>query len=45
MYRRITRLLIEEEAFNKSILLDRVIILIYKLLLFRENAKIIIKRA
>ena len=45
IYGRIARLPIEEEMLNKSILLDRVIILIYKLPLFRESVRIAIKRA
>ncbi len=45
MYKRIVRLPIEREVFNKSILLDKIIILVYKLLLFKKNAKIAIKRA
>jgi len=45
MYGRIARLFIEEEALSKSILLDRVITLIYKLPIFRESARVAIKRA
>ncbi len=44
MYGRIARLPIKGEVLNKNILLDRVITLIYKILLFRENAEISIKR-
>ncbi len=45
MYGRIARLSIEEEVLSKSTLLDRVITLVYKLPLFRESARIAIKRA
>ncbi len=45
MYGRTTRLPIKRKAFSKSTLLDRVIILVYKLPLFRESARIAIKRA
>ncbi len=45
IYGRIARLPIEWKVFSKNILLDRVITLIHKLLLFRESAKITIKRA
>ena len=45
MYDRIVRLLIEEKALSKSILLDRVITLIHKLSLFRKNVRIAIKKA
>ena len=45
IYDRTVRLSMEGEVFSKSILLDKVIILIHKLLLFRESAKITIKRA
>ena len=45
IYDRTARLPIEEKVLNKSMLLDRVITLIYKLPLFRENAKIAIKKA
>ncbi len=44
MYNRIARLLVKEEMLSRNILLDRVIILIHKLLLFRENVKIAIKK-
>ncbi len=45
MYGRTARLPLEEEAFSKNILLDRVITMVYKLPIFRESAKIAIKRA
>ena len=45
MYSRIARLLIEEGVLSKNTLLDRVITLIHKLLLFKESARIAIKRA
>ncbi len=45
IYGRITKLLIEEEVLSKSILLNRAITLIYKLLLFRKNVRIAIKKA
>ncbi len=45
MYNKIARLPIKGKMLNKSILLDRVITLVYKLLLFRESARIAIKRA
>jgi len=45
IYGRTARLPIEREVFSKSTLLDRVIIFIHKLPLFRENARIAIKRA
>ncbi len=44
IYDRIVRLPIKEEVLNKSILLDRVITLIYKVLIFRESAKITIRK-
>ena len=44
MYKRIARLPIEKKVFSKSILLNRVVTLIHKLLLFRESARISIKR-
>jgi len=44
IYGKIARLLIEREIFNKNTLLNKVITLIYKLLLFRENARIVIKK-
>jgi len=45
MYRRTARLPIKGEILSKSILLDRVITLVHKLPIFRENARIAIKRA
>jgi len=45
MYGRTARLPIKGKVLSRNILLDRVIILVYKLLIFRENARIVIKRA
>ncbi len=45
MYDRIARLPIEGEVLSRSILLNRIITLIHKLLLFRESARIDIKKA
>ncbi len=45
IYRRTVRLHIKGKVLSKSTLLDRVIILIHKLLLFKESARIAIKRA
>ncbi len=45
MYGRTARLPLEEEVLSRNTLLDRVIILIHKLPIFRESAKIAIKRA
>ncbi len=45
IYGRITRLPIKGEILKKSTLLDRVIILVHKLPIFRESAWIAIKRA
>ena len=45
MYGRTARLLIEGEVLSRSTLLDRVITLVHKLTIFRESAKIVIKRA
>ena len=45
IYGRTARLPIKEEILNKSILLDRVITLVHKLPLFRESARIAIKKA
>ena len=45
IYGRIARLPIKGEILSKSILLDRVITLVHKLPIFRENARIAIKRA
>ncbi len=44
MYGRIAKLSIKREVLKKNILLNRVVILIYKLLLFKENARIAIKK-
>ncbi len=44
IYGRTARLLIEGEVLSRSILLDRVIILVHKLPIFRESARIAIKR-
>ncbi len=44
IYSRIARLSIEGKVLSKNILLDRVIIIIYKLSLFRKSARITIKR-
>ncbi len=43
IYGRTAKLSIEREVLSKSILLDRVIILIHKLPLFRESTRIAIK--
>ena len=45
IYGRTARLPIEREVFSKSKLLDRVITLVHKLSIFKESAKIVIKRA
>ncbi len=45
IYDRTARLPIEGKVLSKSILLDRVITLVHKLLLFRESARIAIKKA
>jgi len=45
MYDKTARLPIKGEVLSKSTLLDRVITLIHKLPIFRENARIAIKRA
>src|SRR6266498_3906561 len=45
MYGRTARLPLEEEVLSRNILLDRVITIVHKLFIFRENAKIAIKRA
>src|SRR6266542_188623 len=45
MYGRIARLPIKGEILSRNILLDRVIILVHKLPIFRESAKTAIKRA
>src|SRR6266542_1154846 len=44
MYGRIARLPIEGEVLSRSTLLDRVITLMHKLPIFRENARIAIKK-
>ncbi len=44
IYGKTTRLSIEEELLKSIILLDRIVTLIHKLLLFKESARIIIKR-
>src|SRR6266545_8092449 len=44
MYGRTAKLPIEGEVLSKNTLLDRVITLVYKLLIFRESAKTAIKR-
>ena len=44
IYGRIAKLLIEEKVLSRSTLFKRVITLIYKLPIFRENARIAIKR-
>ena len=45
MYGRTARLPLEEEVLSRNILLDRVITIVHKLFIFRENAKIAIKKA
>src|SRR6266540_840300 len=45
IYGRIARLPIEGEVLSRNTLLDRVITLVHKLSIFRENAKTAIKRA
>ncbi len=45
MYGRIARLSIERKVLSKNTLLDKVIILVHKLPLFRENTRITIKKA
>ncbi len=45
IYGRTARLPIEGEVLSRDTLLDRVITLVHKLPIFRENAKIAIKRA
>jgi len=44
IYGRTVRLSIKGEILNKSTLLDRVITLVHKLSLFKESARITIKR-
>ncbi len=43
MYDKTARLPIEGKVLSKSILLDRVIILVHKLSLFKKSARIAIK--
>src|SRR6266496_5741099 len=45
MYRRTARLPLKEEILSRNTLLDRVITMIHKLPIFRESARIVIKRA
>ncbi len=45
MYGRTARLPIEREVLSRSTLLDKIITLIYKIPVFRESARIAIKRA
>ncbi len=45
MYGKTARLLIKGEVFSKDTLLDRVITLVHKLPIFKESARIAIKRA
>ncbi len=45
MYGRTAKLPLEEEVLSKNTLLDRVITMIHKLPIFRESARIAIKRA
>jgi len=45
MYGRTARLLLEGEVLSRNTLLDRVIMMIHKLLIFRKSARIAIKRA
>ncbi len=45
MYGRTTRLPLEEEVLSRTTLLDRVITMVHKLPIFRESARIAIKRA
>ncbi len=45
IYGQIVRLPIEGKVFSKSILLDRVITLVYKLPIFRESIRMAIKKA
>ena len=44
IYDRTTRLPIEKELLKLNILLNKVVILIHRLSLFRESARIIIKK-
>src|SRR6266498_2806827 len=45
MYGRTVRLPLEEEVLSRTTLLDRVITMVHKLPIFRESAKVAIKRA
>ncbi len=45
IYERTARLPFEEEELSRNTLLDRVITMVHKLPIFRESAKIAIKRA
>src|SRR6266511_919473 len=45
MYERTARLPLKEEVLSRSTLLDRVITMVHKLPIFRESARIAIKRA
>src|SRR6266498_1990681 len=45
IYGRTARLAIEGEVLSKNTLLDRVIMMVHKLPIFRESARIAIKRA
>ncbi len=45
MYGRTARLPLEEEELSRNTLLDRVITMVHKLLIFKESARIAIKRA
>jgi len=45
MYGRIARLSLEEEELSRNTLLDRVIMMVHKVPIFRKSAKIAIKRA
>ncbi len=45
MYGRTARLPLEEEVLSRNTLLDRVIMMVHKLPIFRESARIAIKRA
>ena len=44
IYNRIVRLSIKGEMLSKNILLNKIITLIHKVLIFRENAKTAIKK-
>ena len=45
MYGRTTRLPLDEEVLSRNTLLDRVITMVHKIPIFRESARIAIKRA